>query len=176
MDVDRNQAEQRTLYGAPLGEILPAYAEALGVSRGRLAELLGLSPPMLSQLVNARRVRIGNPAAVRRLQAMHEIVADVQSGELEPSRAVEMLQGVREAGDVFTRTTTSRPHELARTLRAVLHAAAPPEAFERAARVLDVDHPIVGEALRSLAGPDEQAAIEWIARQRTGAAAGATPG
>lgn len=170
MDVDANRAEQVRLYGSPLGELLSRYAAALGVSQARLAALLGLSAPMLSQLMNARRVRIGNPTAVRRLQVMHDIVEEVESGRMAVEAAVEALRTAQaDGGDVFTKTTVTRPHELADRLQALLHALASPEDYERAARVLDVDHAPVAEILRSLGGGDIEAARGLVARLESAA-------
>ena len=61
---------QRTLYGAPLHELVGQVAAAFGLSQAGVARVLGLSAPMLSQLVSGHRVKIGNPAAVHRLQAL----------------------------------------------------------------------------------------------------------
>lgn len=169
MDVDQNRAEQVRLYGEPLGELLSRYAAALALSQARLADLLGLSAPMLSQLMNARRVRIGNPAAVRRLQAMHDIVAEVQSGQMSVDDAVEALRSAKdEGGDVFTKTTITRPHEIADTIRALLHAHASAEDFERAARVLEVDHEPVAKVLHALGGSDSSAAHALIVETQAG--------
>jgi hypothetical protein len=62
-----NQERQRELYGAPLGERVRRLTGALGISQARLARTLGLSPAMLSQLVSARRVKIGDPAVLARM-------------------------------------------------------------------------------------------------------------
>ncbi|HLU54672.1 MAG TPA: XRE family transcriptional regulator [Pseudonocardia sp.] len=62
-----NRERQRELYGAPLGERVRRITGALGISQARLARTLGISPAMLSQLVSARRVKIGDPAVLARL-------------------------------------------------------------------------------------------------------------
>ncbi|MDN5749083.1 MAG: helix-turn-helix domain-containing protein [Pseudonocardia sp.] len=62
-----NRARQEELYGAPLGERVRRLTAALGVTQARLARALGMSPAMLSQLVSARRVKIGDPLVLARL-------------------------------------------------------------------------------------------------------------
>lgn len=165
MDVDQNRAEQVRLYGAPLGELLSRYAGALGVSQGQLAAVLGVSAPMLSQLMNARRVRIGNPAAVRQLQAMHDAVADVESGQWGAPEALEFLQSVKDGGgDVFTKTTATRPQDVAGATRGLLQSLVDPGEYERAAHLLDADYPEVARVLRAFGGHDEVLARNLAAR------------
>lgn len=62
-----NRERQRELYGAPLGDRVRVLTAALGISQARLARTLGISPAMLSQLVSARRVKIGDPAVLARM-------------------------------------------------------------------------------------------------------------
>jgi transcriptional regulator with XRE-family HTH domain len=62
-----NRGRQRELYGAPLGDRVRRLTTALGITQARLARTLGMSPAMLSQLVSARRVKIGDPAVLARL-------------------------------------------------------------------------------------------------------------
>jgi hypothetical protein len=62
-----NQERQRELYGAPLGDRVRRLTGALGISQARLARTIGISPAMLSQLVSARRVKIGDPGVLARM-------------------------------------------------------------------------------------------------------------
>jgi hypothetical protein len=62
-----NQERQRELYGAPLGDRVRRLTGVLGISQARLARTIGISPAMLSQLVSARRVKIGDPAVLARM-------------------------------------------------------------------------------------------------------------
>ncbi len=74
-DVQRivaNRARQEELYGSPLGERVRRLTAALGISQARLARTLGMSPAMLSQLAGARRVKIGDPAVLARLQLLDQ--------------------------------------------------------------------------------------------------------
>ncbi|HEY0813906.1 MAG TPA: helix-turn-helix transcriptional regulator [Pseudonocardia sp.] len=68
--VAANRARQRELYGAPLGDRVRRLTTRLGISQARLAKTLGISPAMLSQLVSARRVKIGDPAVLARLRTL----------------------------------------------------------------------------------------------------------
>ncbi|MHA6622910.1 hypothetical protein [Pseudonocardia sp. DLS-67] len=63
---------QRDLYGAPLRTLVQGLTEDYGISQARLADTIGISPPMLSQLVSADRIKIGNPVAHTRLMILDE--------------------------------------------------------------------------------------------------------
>ena len=65
--IARNRGRQRELYGCPLGDRVRRLTGALGITQARLARAIGVSPAMLSQLVSARRVKIGDPAVLARL-------------------------------------------------------------------------------------------------------------
>ncbi|GAA3241267.1 hypothetical protein GCM10017691_44280 [Pseudonocardia petroleophila] len=84
-----NRARQAELYGAPLGDRVRGLLAVLGVSQARLARTLGISPAMLSQLASGRRVKIGSPAVLARLQLLDHRCAALQP-PLAP-RAVETL-------------------------------------------------------------------------------------
>ncbi len=62
-----NRDRQCALYGAPLGDRVRRLTAVLGITQARLARTLGLSPAMLSQLVSAHRVKIGDPSVLARL-------------------------------------------------------------------------------------------------------------
>lgn len=72
---DVNRQTQRELYGEPVADIVGRIMSSLGLTQVRLAEVLGLSAPMLSQLIGARRVKIGNPAVLGRLQSLTDLAA-----------------------------------------------------------------------------------------------------
>lgn len=84
-----NRERQRQLYGAPLGDRVRRLTTGLGISQARLARTLGMSPAMLSQLVSARRVKIGDPAVLARLMMLDQRCHAVR--EPPPSRAVDAL-------------------------------------------------------------------------------------
>lgn len=76
----RNAREQAALYGSALHDVVTRVSRTLGLTQARIASVLGLSAPMLSQLVQAHRVKIGNPAALQRLELLVELAAEVESG------------------------------------------------------------------------------------------------
>ncbi|MCW2719438.1 XRE family transcriptional regulator [Pseudonocardia sp.] len=84
-----NRERQRELYGAPLGDRVRRLTLCLDVSQARLARTLGLSPAMLSQLVSARRVKIGDPAVLARLMLLDQRCQGVQAPP--PPRVVDAL-------------------------------------------------------------------------------------
>ena len=61
---EANLAQQRMLYGEPLADTTARVMTALGLTQAKLAQVLQISAPMLSQLISAHRVKIGNPAVV----------------------------------------------------------------------------------------------------------------
>ncbi len=101
---------QRTLYGAPLSDLVGQVAAAFGLSQAGVARVLGLSAPMLSQLVSGHRVKIGNPAAVRRLQALLALVPEAAhlSGEDLQAR----LSAIGDEQATITASTTQSAHAL----------------------------------------------------------------
>jgi transcriptional regulator with XRE-family HTH domain len=66
----RNRARQQDLYGVAIGTRVRTLTAGLGISQACLARTIGVSPAMLSQLVSARRIRMGNPRALARLRAL----------------------------------------------------------------------------------------------------------
>ena len=140
----RNLARQRELYGEPFGEQIRRLQAALGVSQARLAESLGLSAAMLSQLISARRVKIGDPLVLARLLLLHDLVGRGRGAE--PVNVEAVLAFVRE----------SRPHlglpgpgraDPAEALRTV----ATPAALAAAANVLGPRFPALAQLLRRAA-------------------------
>ena len=69
--IARGRDRQRELYGAPLGDRVRRLTTSLGITQARLPHPLGLRPAMLSQLASARRVKIGDPAVLARLQLLY---------------------------------------------------------------------------------------------------------
>ncbi|MGI8417102.1 MAG: DNA-binding protein [Nakamurella sp.] len=75
----RNEAvirEQLALYGEPLSARFQRLLTAYGIPQSRLATVIGLSAPMLSQLMNAQRVKISNSDVFARMVRLEEIAAD----------------------------------------------------------------------------------------------------
>ena len=148
--VRRNRELQRRFYGEPLGDRLRRLLGALGVSQTVLADTLGLSPPMLSQLMSGRRVKIGTPAVWGRLVMLEERVA---GGHAAGDRAavVALLAEVRaaepraEVSFARRRTPDDPSCELLRTV-------AGPDELARAAETLDGGFPSLASLLRRAAG------------------------
>jgi transcriptional regulator with XRE-family HTH domain len=110
----QNQRQQVELYGEPLGEVVRRITATLGLTQGGLAQVIGLSAPMLSQLVSAQRVKIGNPAVVARLRAVSELTDLAVSGGIEPEDIPRELDGIRVVTSAYARpTTTQARRELA---------------------------------------------------------------
>ena len=82
----RHEQAQRELYGEPLGPLLRGIGRRLGLTQGRIATVLGISAPMLSQLMSAQRIKVGNPAAAARLQdliALDQAAPGLTAAEIE---------------------------------------------------------------------------------------------
>ncbi|WP_410784719.1 DNA-binding protein [Kribbella sp. C-35] len=103
-----NLQQQVELYGEPLGEVVRRITGGLGLTQGGLAQVIGLSAPMLSQLVSAHRVKIGNPAVMSRLRAVSELTDLAVSGGIEPEHIAHELDGIRAATGAYTRPTTAQ--------------------------------------------------------------------
>lgn len=139
----RNAARQRELYGEPLGEWIRRLQAALGVSQARLAEGLGLSTAMLSQLVSARRVKIGDPAVLARLALLDQHVRRPPPGE--PVPVEELLAQLRQVRPRLG--PPNGPRDSVEALRAV----ASPARLAAAASVLAPQFPAIAEVLRRAA-------------------------
>jgi transcriptional regulator with XRE-family HTH domain len=148
--VRANRARQRELYGAPLGDRIRLLTARLGISQARLARVLGISPAMLSQLVSARRVKIGDPAVLARLRALDSgRAAHVTSRD---PQAVEKLLG--EIGRMRWHWASARLGEAPLTAAEVLRGIAEPRRLAAAAAALRSAFPEVAEALRQAACAD----------------------
>ena len=162
-----NRLRQCELYGAPLGDRVRRLTTSLGITQARLARTLGISPPMLSQLASARRVKIGDPAVLARLQlldhrctvapprgraAVDALLAEVGRARMQwTAREVPAVRrpvaGPSPAGGAGGRPrTTARPGP-ADALRAV----ASPARLAAAAATLAPAFPELAEVLRRAA-------------------------
>lgn len=159
-----NQERQRELYGAPLGERVRRITGALGISQARLARTLGMSPAMLSQLVSARRVKIGDPAVLARMllldQSCHALrtpadrrAVDALLAEIAEARwhwngqrpNGPRRNGPRTVGHRVQRTATEG------TAAAVLRGVSDPARLAAAAAALGPTFPELAEVLRQAA-------------------------
>ncbi len=153
-----NRARQRELYGAPLGDRVRRLTTRLGISQARLARVLGISPAMLSQLVSARRVKIGDPAVLARLRALDRRSA----GSITPSDR-QAVDGLLAEVARMEWNWTGGPAVDGRGGRGVEPPLTPAEALRRvaapgrlaaAAAALGTAFPEVAELLRQAARAD----------------------
>jgi transcriptional regulator with XRE-family HTH domain len=142
----RNRARQRELYGEPLGDRIRRLQAALGVSQARLADGLGLSTAMLSQLVSARRVKIGDPAVLARLLLLDRHVRQRPTADSVPVH--ELLAQLRQ-----TRPHLGLPGPAAADPVEALRVVAAPAQLAAAASVLGPRFPAIAELLRRAATP-----------------------
>ena len=148
----RNRRRQRELYGCPLGDRVRFLTTTLGITQARLAAALGISPAMLSQLVSARRVKIGNPRVLARLQLLDRGCAH---GAPEDREGVEALL-TEVAGTPLhwtgadATTLRARPRPAPSGVDA-LCAVAPPARLVAAAATLAPRFPELADVLRRAA-------------------------
>lgn len=164
MDVSDNVAEQRRLYGAPLGELLHRVTEGLGLSQAAVARITGISPPMLSQLARGHRIKIGNPRGAGRLSSLLGLVDEVEAGLSHSAVGERLEQIAREDAGALATTRTGRTgpapagSDVPAAVRGVLRAVASGQELEQAARALDDVHPELARVLRAYGTGDADAA------------------
>lgn len=144
MDGERRQIE---LYGEPLRERFARVIGLYGISQRRLARALGLSAPMLSQLISAKRVKIGNPAVYERL-----VLLEQRSQERDLTAVltdVEATRTTHSTTQLRAMTQSPRP-ELSQDLAAVV----PRPELESAASQVETVAPTLHRLLREALGRD----------------------
>ncbi|UPK76120.1 DNA-binding protein [Nocardioidaceae bacterium SCSIO 66511] len=149
-NAESNRRAQAEMYGEPLGDLIGRCATTLGLTQARVAKLLGISAPMLSQLINAHRIKIGNPTAVHRLQAMYVLAQRVAAGELAAADAVRELESDRSVEGVVTQTSSVT--DAGAAIRSVFRAAGTSDEFASAAAVLRPTHPAIASLLDTYGG------------------------
>lgn len=147
-DLSSNLEQQRALYGEPLRDLADRVMGALGLTQRRLAEALGLSAPMLSQLLSGRRVKIGNPAVVPRLQSLLDL-ADEAPG-LTAGQVAERVASVRDVQGTLTGARAASGDEHATALAGLRRVASERELADAAA-ALAAAHPRLAALLREAA-------------------------
>jgi hypothetical protein len=149
-----NRERQRELYGAPLGDRVRGLTSALGISQARLARTLGISPAMLSQLVSARRVKIGDPAVLARMLMLDQRSHGVRTPP-EPRAVDALLAEVARARWQWNgpRVPSQRGRAPAGdgTAAAALRGIAEPARLAAAAAALGPGFPELAEVLRQAA-------------------------
>lgn len=171
VSVRRNRAEQERLYGAALADLLAQVSEGLQLSQSRVAEVLGISAPMLSQLKSAQRVKIGNPAAVQRLQSLVELADGVTAGRVSAEDARVDLERTGRLSGVLSRPTSGAPPAAAagrvpdaavEHVQGLLRAVASAQELLAAADRLRPEFPAVAEVLAVYgAGRTDQARAHY---------------
>jgi transcriptional regulator with XRE-family HTH domain len=169
--IARNRHRQRELYGSPLGDRVRRLTGALGITQARLARTLGISPPMLSQLASARRVKIGDPAVLARLQLLdHRCAIAPPRGRAAVDALLEevgraRMQWTAPEAPSARRPGQARGHDPGAVPSAVgdrvrppspvdvLRTVAPPARLAAAAATLAPAFPELAEVLRRAAGP-----------------------
>lgn len=150
-----NIEQQRRLYGEPLGDLIRRATAPLGLTQARTAAILGLSPAMLSHLMSGQRVKIANPAALKRLQALIDLGAAapaLTTAEIE--RSLDDIRGLTTSLTAATPAPTATDPTV---VRAVLRAVASGRELERAIGAVDAVAPDLADALRVYGtGTDEE--------------------
>jgi transcriptional regulator with XRE-family HTH domain len=150
---EHNLQQQTELYGEPLGVLMRRIGGTLGLTQARLAEAIGLSAPMLSQLMSAQRVKIGNPAVVQRLHSLDELVARVVEEGLEDLQIAAELDEIRGSTGAFTKSvpTASIPRPAARAvvreIQDLFRSVASADEIQRAANLIVAESPGLAELL-----------------------------
>jgi transcriptional regulator with XRE-family HTH domain len=153
-----NRRRQRELYGSPLGDRVRRLTGALGITQARLARTLGVSPAMLSQRASARRVKIGDPAVLARLQLLDQRCAvSPPSGRAAVEALLDEVGRARlqwGAHDGQAARSTQPGVAVAPgpgPAGAALRAVAPPARLAAAAATLAPAFPELAEVLRQAA-------------------------
>lgn len=147
-DIASNLARQRELYGEPLRDLADRVMVGLGLTQGRLAETLGLSAPMLSQLLSGRRVKIGNPAVVQRLQAL--LALTEEAPRLTRDEVAARVVAAHDVQGTFTTGRVAKGDQRAVAVAALRSSVSAAELAEAAA-LLDARQPGLAALLREAA-------------------------
>ena len=115
MYADRRR-QQAQLYGDPIDVLAAKVQQLMGLNINDLAEVIGLSVPMLTKLVAAERVGIGNNVAMGRLTQLQDVTAQLINGQTSHDEIPLALAQIKAS------TTPARPSRVT----AVAHVAPPP--------------------------------------------------
>lgn len=140
-------AQQRSLYGEPVGDLLRQVTAGLGLNQSAVARVLGLSPAMLSQLAHGQRVKIGNPLAVARLQSLLGLAADAP--RLTQQEIADRLETIAQSRATLTNHGAApSAADQADLVRRILLAVASGRELDAAVRALDDVAPGLAELVR----------------------------
>lgn len=168
-ETERNLELQREAYGEPLGEVFRRLMDAFALTQAGLARVLGISPPMLSQLIGARRVKIGNPAVLHRMQALEDLAEAVREGSVPEGQVAAGLAEIQASTGQWTRTETTAQGSdqvMVEGIRNLLRAVSSGQGLKAAAEALDEAHPALAEVLRVYGIGPSAAARDHFARHR----------
>jgi transcriptional regulator with XRE-family HTH domain len=150
--IARNRSQQAQLYGAPLGDVFGRLVATLRLNQSRLSEVLGLSKPMLSQLMSAQRVKIGNPAVLQRMLELEELAGEVDRAGMDSAELDGRLREVAATSGTLSRTSQAgvrlEPNNAVAAVQSLLRATASAEELLSASRQLEAKHPSIAELLR----------------------------
>lgn len=147
-DITGNLVRQRELYGEPLRDLADRVMAGLGLTQARLAETLGLSAPMLSQLLSGRRVKIGNPAVVQRLQAL--LALTDEAPRLTTDEIAARVSAAHDVQGTFTTGRMAKGDQHAAALAGLRSSASASELADAAA-LLEASQPRLAALLREAA-------------------------
>jgi predicted transcriptional regulator len=145
--------QQRELYGTSLRSLVHGLAADYGVSQARLAEVIGISPAMLSQLVSADRIKIGDPVANMRLMLLAQRRSQVRR-LTEPSEVDAVLADVARVQRAWPQQHGGRNGQAAASATDLVRGAATPQELAVAAARLQLDFPKLAHALRQVAAAE----------------------
>ena len=173
VQLERNRRTQADLYGQDLRSLFGRLIEALGLTQARLAATIGVSAPMLSQLMSAQRVKIGNPAVLHRLQMLGDLCDDVEQGRLGPATVPQRLEEIAGTAANLARSTQiaalTDPAATARVVQDLLRATDSAEELLHAAALLETRHPRIAEVLRVYGAGRTDEAVEHMRAVMTAA-------
>lgn len=159
--VRHNLAQQTELYGAPLGDSIRAVMTGLSLSQAAVSRAIGVSAPMLSQLVSGHRIKLGNPQAVGRLEALLGLLDEIRDGLPHDQVATRVEQIATSETSTLTRARESGA-DSALAFQRLLRAVASGRDLAQAAELLAIDHPDVAEIIRVYGtGSPEDAATHY---------------
>ena len=165
-----NRRQQVQLYGEPLADILRSIGSTLGLTQAEIAEVLGLSAPMLSHLISARRVKIGNPVAGSRLAQLRTLAAQVATDGLAPEEVAAQLDAIADSGptgtatgaNTFGMTTATGRATTGRDVQQLFRTVAGALDWLEVADLAGERHPEIAEVLRVYgAGRSDAADLHW---------------
>ena len=146
MYADRRR-QQAQLYGDPIDVLADKVHQLMGLGIGDLAEVIGLSVPMLTKLVAAERVGIGNAIAMGRLTQLQDFTRQLISGEASRDEIELTLAQIKAS------TTPARPSRVTAVANAG-PVTPPPNTSPRPATVAPGtgEHPVLTAQSLAYAG------------------------